>query len=92
MWLIYYLQGSKDSVGTRFLEFLLLAHCISSGFWGLSHLDSTLFGLNISIFDLAMVNDNGIATGATGSIVGPTNALRELGFGVGQEQLCINGE
>lgn len=66
----------------------LISHFAFPGYMCWSHLDSTLLGLNISILDLAMVNDNGIATGATGSIVGPTNALGELGFGVRQEKLC----
>jgi len=68
---------------------LLISHFVSPAYLCWSHLDSTLLGLNISILDLAMVNNNGIATGATGSIVGPTNALGELGFGVRQEKLCI---
>lgn len=32
-----------------------------------------------------MIDDNGIATGAT--VVGPADAVRELGVGVGEEQL-----
>lgn len=52
-----------------------------------AYLDSTLLGLDIRIADLSVVNNNGIATGATGGIVGPTNALGELGIGVRQEEL-----
>ena len=53
----------------------------------MTYLDSTLLGLNIGISDLSVVNNNGVAAGATGSIVGPTNALGELGIGVRQEEL-----
>lgn len=54
-----------------------------------SYLDGTFLGLDLSVADLAVVNHNGIPTGATGRAVGPTNALRELGIGIGQEKLFL---
>lgn len=35
-----------------------------------------------------MVNDNGVPARASGCLVGPANALGELGIGIGEEELC----
>ena len=57
------------------------------GVYFLSYLDGTLLGLNLGIADLAVVDDDGVAAGATGPRVGLANALGEFGVGVGQEEL-----
>jgi hypothetical protein len=53
---------------------------------GNSYLDGASLGLDLSI-DLAVVNDNGITTRASGRLISPANALGELSIRVGQEQL-----
>lgn len=53
---------------------------------GLGDLENVLLLLLLGVGDLAMVDDNGVAVG-TALLVGPANALRELGLGVGEEQL-----
>jgi hypothetical protein len=60
---------------------------------GNSYLDGAPLGLDLSIADLAVVNDNGITTRAPGRFISPANALGELSIGVGQEQLTAeNGQ
>lgn len=54
---------------------------------GNSYLNSAPLSLDLSIVDLAVINDNGITTGASGRLISPANALGELSIGVGQEQL-----
>jgi hypothetical protein len=54
---------------------------------GNSYLDGASLGLDLSIADLAVVNDNGITTRASGCLISPANALGELSIRVGQEQL-----
>jgi hypothetical protein len=54
---------------------------------GNSYLDGASLGLDLSIADLAVVNDNGITTRASGRLISPANALGELSIRVGQEQL-----
>lgn len=54
------------------------------------YLDNTLLGLDLSVANLAVVNDNGITTSTAGGTVSPSNALGELGIGVGKEELFKN--
>lgn len=53
-----------------------------------AHLEDVLGTLLLSEGDLAVVNDNGVTVGTT-LIVGPANALGELGLGVGQEENVV---
>lgn len=53
----------------------------------LSHLDRALLSLNIRILDLAVVDDNRIATGAARRVISPADALGKLGFRVRKEKL-----
>lgn len=48
-----------------------------------------LSGLTLGVGDLAVVDDDGVATSAA-LLVGPADALRELGLGVRQEELRNN--
>lgn len=45
-----------------------------------------LGGLTLGVGDLAVVDDDGVATSAA-LLVGPADALGELGLGVRQEEL-----
>lgn len=54
---------------------------------GFSYLDGAPLGLDLRIADLAVVNDNGIATSASGCLISPANALRELSIGIREEKL-----
>lgn len=54
---------------------------------GVTHFERTLSGFNVSICDLSVVNNQGIAAGATRSSVCPANALGELGISIRQEEL-----
>lgn len=51
-----------------------------------TYLKVVLGGLESGVGDLAVVQDDGVTLGAA-LLVGPANALGELGVGVGQEQL-----
>ena len=51
-----------------------------------TYLEVVLGGLESSVGDLAVVNDDGVALGAA-LLVSPAEALGELGLGVGKEEL-----
>ena len=51
-----------------------------------TYLKVVLGGLESGVGDLAVVQDDGVTLGAA-LLIGPANALGELGVGVGQEQL-----
>lgn len=52
-----------------------------------THLDNTALSFDGSVRDLAVIDNDGIATRSPGSRVGPANALGESSVGVGKEQL-----
>ena len=54
-----------------------------------AYLEVVLSGLTLGVGDLAVVDDDGVATSAA-LLVGPADALRELGLGVRQEELRNN--
>ena len=51
-----------------------------------AHLEDVLFTLTSSVGDLAVVEDDTVATSTTIGF-GPADMLRELGIGVGKEEL-----
>lgn len=51
-----------------------------------AYLEVVLSGLTLGVGDLAVVDDDGVATSAA-LLVGPADALGELGLGVRQEEL-----
>jgi hypothetical protein len=53
---------------------------------GAGELKVVLGGLQSSVRDLAVVEDDGVTLG-TAFLVGPADALGELGLGVGKEEL-----
>lgn len=53
----------------------------------LSYLNGTPLSLDLSIANLAVVNDNSIPTSAPRGGISPSNALGELGIRVGKEEL-----
>lgn len=56
----------------------------------LAYLDSSLLSFDLSVANLPMVDDHRVPAGAARGIVGPANALGELGIGVGEEELMWN--
>lgn len=56
---------------------------------GGAYLEVVLGGLESGIGDLAVVDDDGITLGAA-LLIGPADALGELGIRVGQEELKEN--
>lgn len=52
-----------------------------------SHLDRALLGLDLGVTNFAVVDDDRIPAGAARRAIGPANALREFGLGIGEEEL-----
>lgn len=87
-----YLQRSKNGIGTRFLVCFIIVSVYSTWHefavtaWS-SHLDSALLSLDLGVTNFAVVDDDRIPAGAARCAIGPANALREFGLGVGEEEL-----
>lgn len=86
----WYLRGTQ---GRRRRSISRGAFVLASCFWLsipnalLSYLDSSLLSLDLSVANLAVVDDHRVPAGAARGIVSPANALGELGIGVGEEEL-----
>lgn len=53
----------------------------------MTHLERSPFGFNISISDLAVVNNHGVTGSATRGSICPANTLGEFGIRIRQKEL-----
>lgn len=87
-----YLQRSKNGIGARFLVYSMIVsmystwHKFAVTAWS-SYLDSALLSLDLGVTNFAVVDDDRIPAGTARRAIGPANALREFGVGVGEEEL-----
>lgn len=65
----------------------LLASYIAKTKVKIPYLHNTPFGLDLGIADLTVIDNDRIAARTARGLIGPANALRKLGIGIGEEEL-----